>query len=118
MKLEKFLKFVPVIALSLSLFSAGMILYFILKYGVDVPYMDQWEYVGFFDHLAKGTLTFSELFKLQGEYRQFFPNLIFVSLGWLTNWNVKYEMIVIFILACLVSFNIYRLVSFTVIEKP
>jgi hypothetical protein len=117
MKLEKFLKFIPALAISLSLLSAGMILYFILKYGVDVPYMDQWEYVGFFDRLAKGTLTFNDLFKLQGEYRQFFPNLIFVSLGWLTKWNVRYEMGVIFLLACLVSFNIYRLASFIIKGK-
>jgi len=118
MKFRNFIKYIPALALCLIVFYAGLILYFILKYGVDVPYMDQWEYVYFFDHLSKGTLTLGELFKLQGEYRQFFPNLIFVSLGWMTNWNVKYEMIVIFILACLVSLNIYRLVSFTVNEKP
>ncbi len=111
---KKLLKYIPLIALGLIVLSAGLILYFILRYGVDFPYMDQWEYVGFFDHLSKGTLTFHELFKLQGEYRQLFPNIIYVSLGWLTHWNVKYEMIVTFFLACLVSFNIYRLVSYTI----
>ncbi|MDD3877594.1 MAG: hypothetical protein PHT69_13320 [Bacteroidales bacterium] len=113
MHIEKFLKYIPAIAISLITVSAGMILYFILRYGVDVPYMDQWEYVRFFDHMAKGTLSFDELFALQCEYRQFFPNLIFVSLGWLTNWNVRYEMLFIFLMACLISYNIYRLVFFT-----
>ncbi len=109
MNYQKSLKYIPAIALSLIVMLAGMILYYILRYGIDVPYMDQWEYVGFFEHLAKGTLTFGELFKQQNEYRQFFPNIIYVFLGWITDWNTRYEMIVIFLLACLTSFNIYRL---------
>lgn len=114
---KKFLNYIPFLAIALIAFSAGLILYFILRYGVDVPYMDQWEYVRFFDHLAKGTLNFDELFALQCEYRQLFPNLIFVALGWLTHWNVKYEMIVIFLLACLTSYNIFRLASYTFTEN-
>ena len=117
MIIKKLLNFIPALAISLIVLSAGIILYFILRYGVDVPYMDQWEYVSFFDHLSKGTLSFQELFKLQGEYRQLFPNIIYVSLGWLTNWNVRYEMIVIYLLACLVSYNIYRLATYTLIGE-
>ncbi len=101
------------LCISLSAVSAGLILYFILKYGIDVPYMDQWEYVMFFSHLQKGTLTFNELFALQCEYRQLFPNLIFIGMGWLTDWNVKYEMLIIFFLACFTFYNIYRLATYT-----
>ncbi len=114
MNLKKLLKLIPALALILSLLSAGLILYYIIIYGVDIPYMDQWEYIGFFDHLRQGNLTFEELFRQHNEYRQLFPNLIFVGLGWLTDWNVKYEMIVIFLLACLVSWNVYRLINQTV----
>lgn len=113
MKTENLLKIIPAIAIILSLGLAAIILYFILKYGVDVPYNDQWNYVEFFTHYKKGTLTLAELFRQQNEFRQFFPNLIFVGLGLLTAWNVKYEMILIFILACLTSFNIYRLANIT-----
>ena len=112
---HKYLKYLPHFVISFCAVYAGFILYFILKYGVDVPYMDQWEFVGFFDHLAKGTLTFQELFKFQGEFRQLFPNFIFVGLGSLTKWNVKYEMIVIFLMACWISYNVYRLANYTVI---
>jgi len=101
------------LCIALIALSAGLIFFFIIKYGVDVPYMDQWEYVFFFSHLHKGTLTFNELFALQCEYRQLFPNLIFIVMGWLTNWNVKYEMLFIFILACITYFNIYRLAMVT-----
>lgn len=112
--IDSFLKHLPKLAWLLISISAGLILYFILRYGVDVPYMDQWEYVGFFDNFHKGTLTFEELFAQQSEYRQLFPNLIFVGLGILTRWDVRYEMIVTFLLACLTFFNIYRMSVFTV----
>ncbi len=114
MNSNKFLKFIPALAISLSAIMAGMILYYIIRYGVDIPYMDQWEYVGFFDRLSMGMLTFEELARQHNEYRKFFPNLIMVGLGWFTDWNVRYEMIVIFLLACLVSFNVFRLASITV----
>lgn len=112
-KKEKLLILIPIFSLALSVFSAGLILYFILKYGVDVPYNDQWNYAEFFVHYFDGTLTFEELFRLQNEYRQFFPNIIFLGLGLLTDWNVKYEMFVVFLLACLTSYNILRLSFFT-----
>lgn len=115
--LKKLVKFIPVLAFILTLVNVGLILYFIVKYGVDVPYNDQWEYIGFFDNLSQGKLTFEELFRQHNEYRQLFPNLIFVGLGWFTHWNVRYEMFVIFILACLVSFNVYRLASITAIGE-
>ncbi|MCA1633622.1 MAG: hypothetical protein LC802_07870 [Acidobacteria bacterium] len=43
------------------------------------------------------------------EYRQFFPNLVIMGLGWLTRWDVRYEMWFSFLLASLTSFNVYRL---------
>ena len=42
---------ISLVFIGLIIFSAGLILYFILRYGIDVPYMDQWEYLGVFDHL-------------------------------------------------------------------
>ncbi|HEY0080054.1 MAG TPA: hypothetical protein VGB73_15690 [Pyrinomonadaceae bacterium] len=81
----------------------------IFAYGVDVPFADEWEIAPFFTKKAQGRLAFSELFALVNEYRQFFPNLIFVHLGWLTGWDVRFEMLLSFLLACLVSHNIYRL---------
>jgi hypothetical protein len=79
------------------------------RYGVDVPYLDQWEIAPFFEKLSRGTLTLSDLFAQQNEYRQLFPHLIFVALGRLTGWNVKYEMVVSLLLACFVAFGVRRL---------
>ncbi len=81
----------------------------IIKYGVDIPHADEWETALLFEKFAQGTLSFRDLFAQQNEYRQIFPHLIFLTLGWLTKWNVRYETLISFLLACLTSFNIYRL---------
>src|SRR2546423_10325968 len=81
----------------------------IYLYAVNLPIGDEWAQSIFFTKLAQGTLSARDLFAQQQEYRQFFPNLIVVGLGWLTKWDVRYEMALNFLLACLISYNIYRL---------
>jgi hypothetical protein len=88
--------------------------FLIHKYGVDLIDWDQWQVAVLFEKAAHGSLSLADLFAQQAEYRSFFPNLIFLGLGWLTHWNIKDEMFVSFLLACLVAFNLYRLGKFTV----
>jgi len=86
----------------------------IFKYSVDIPQWDEWEYVPLFEKLSRGSLTIADLFRQMNEYRQFFPNLVIVALGWLTRGDVRYEMLASFLAACLISFNVYRLVECTI----
>lgn len=85
----------------------------ILRYGVDVPYWDQWDVAPFFERLARGSLTAADLFAQQNEYRQFFPNLLFVVLGRLTGWNVRVEMLACLLLACVAALNVRSLAART-----
>jgi hypothetical protein len=95
-------------------FAPAMLLAILLPlYWVDVPQYDEWDSVTLFEHLSQGTLTIGLLFKQVNEYRQFFPNVIFVALGKLTHWDLRYEMILIFIAACLISLNVRRLAVLT-----
>ncbi|MBV9928263.1 MAG: hypothetical protein JOZ96_24805 [Acidobacteria bacterium] len=89
--------------------SACMPAWLILRYGVDVPYSDQWNVAHFFEQAARGTLTFADLYAQQNEYRQLFPHLLFLGLGRLTGWNVKYEMCLSLLLACFVAYGVWRL---------
>jgi len=86
----------------------------IFRYGVDLIDWDQWQVAPLFVKASHGSLSIGDLFAQQAEYRQFFPNLIFVGLGWLTHWNIKYEMMVSFLLGCLIAFNVYRLGQVTI----
>jgi hypothetical protein len=89
--------------------SACVPAWLILRFGVDVPYSDQWNIAHFFEKSVRGTLTLSDLYAQQNEYRQLFPHLIFVVMGRLTGWNVKYEMFVSLLLAGFVAYGVWRL---------
>src|SRR5215475_2449125 len=66
----------------------------IWSYSVDIAQWEDWIMVPIFEKFASGTLSLRDLFAQQNEYRQFFPNLLFLGLGWLTKWDLRYEMVV------------------------
>ncbi|NET42380.1 hypothetical protein [Okeania sp. SIO2B3] len=87
----------------------------ILTYSVNMPYWDQWNLMPqLFIKISQNSLSWQDLIAQHNESRKLFPRLIFLGLAYLTNWDVRYEMLVIFMLACLVSVNIYRLNRLTV----
>src|SRR5215831_19779310 len=100
----KYLPFAPAILLAVV----------IPAHWVDVPQYDEWDSVMLFEHLSQGSLTVGLLFKQVNEYRQFFPNVIFVCLGKLTHWDLRYEMILVFVAACFISLNVRRLAQLTI----
>lgn len=92
---------------------AGYLFFLVRRYGVDVPYLEQWNVAFLFEKLSRGALTAADLFEQQNEYRQFFPHLLLVGVGRLTGWNVKYDLCLVFLLACLISVCVYRLGALT-----
>src|SRR5919201_2438365 len=102
------------LALCLALLPAILIAILIWKYSVDFPQGDEWWYVQFFEKFSQRSLTFADLFAQVNEYRQFFPNLIFLTVGWITRGDHRYEMWISFLLVCVVSININRLARSTV----
>lgn len=86
----------------------------IILYGVNLPTSDEWNIADLLDEYGRGTLGFADLFAQQNEYRQLFPNIIFVFLGWATDWDVRYMMLVSVLLAVLTAFNISRLSRLTI----
>lgn len=97
------------VSLCAFLLPTGLLFLLVRSHGVDVPYLEQWNTALLFEKLSAGTLTFADLFEQQNEYRQFFPHLLILGLGRLTRWNVKGDLYLIFVLACLISLFIYRL---------
>ena len=85
----------------------------ILKYSVNFPFSDQWPLAIMFEKIYSNNLSLSDLFSQFHESRKFFPRLIFIGLAYLTNWDVRYEMLVIFLLTCIISLNIYCLSRLT-----
>ncbi len=54
---------------------------FVAVYGVNVVFMDQWDFVPLFDKLYTGSLTFSDLFAQLNEHRFLTYRVIMLALG-------------------------------------
>jgi hypothetical protein len=84
------------------------------SYAVDVPFGDQWDGIApLFVKMRSGTLGFSDFFAFHNEHRIFFPRLLIFSLAKLTNWNVRAEVALIWVLASLCALNVWRLARVT-----
>ena len=83
----------------------------VLRYSVNLPFWDQWIFLPklFAKINLNGSLSFSDLIEQHNESRKLFPRLIFLNLGYLTQWDVRYEMLLIFLSACFISVSIYVL---------
>ncbi|MEM1170866.1 MAG: hypothetical protein AAGJ08_17750 [Cyanobacteria bacterium P01_H01_bin.35] len=107
-------KLIVGITLCLVIIPAIVLGILILKYSLNVPIQDQWQISAIFEKFNQGTLSFNDLIAQHNESRKFFPRLIFMTLAFLTKWNIRYEMLVTFLLACIVSVNIYILNRLTI----
>ncbi|NET43993.1 hypothetical protein [Okeania sp. SIO2B3] len=107
-------KLVLGINLCLAIIPAIVLGILILKYSLNVPIQDQWQIAAVFEKVNMRTLSFNDLMAQHNESRKFFPRLIFIALAFLTKWNIRYEMLVIFLLACIVAINIYLLNRLTI----
>ena len=76
------------------------------RFGVDVPYWDQWELVAPLDHLFAGTLRSAELFAQHNEHRILFPRMVMLGLARLTRWDTRAEMWVSYLLLVAVALTL------------
>src|SRR5438128_1219761 len=65
---------------------------FVYRFGVNLPYWDQWELVPLLAKLHDGQLTLADLTAQHNEHRIFFPRLIMLGLATLTRYNTVAEM--------------------------
>ncbi|MDJ0515042.1 MAG: hypothetical protein QNJ74_01875 [Trichodesmium sp. MO_231.B1] len=113
--LNNYLLILHFIGIGLVILPAVVIGILIITYSVNIPYWDQWNLMPhLFIKISQNSLSWQDLIAQHNESRKLFPRLIFLGLAYLTNWDVRYEMLAIFLLACLVSLNIYRLNRLTV----
>jgi hypothetical protein len=105
------------IALALAILPACLLGLLLVKYSVNVPFQDQWAIARLLPKWVEGTLSFGDLIAQHNESRKFFPRLIFLTLAQFTHWDVRYEMLISFFLACIVAVNLYRLSRRTLISS-
>jgi hypothetical protein len=92
-------------------------LWFVASFSVNVPYWDQWSLVNLFEKVDIGEASFGDFFAQHNEHRIFFPKLIIVSLAFLSQWNIKYELYFSIFLASITFYALYKLSSLQVENK-
>ena len=86
------------------------IAYNIYCHGITVPFWDQWGgIVPLFEKGYAGTLTFSDIWAPHNEHRMFFPLIIMLTLGFLTDWGIIYELYLNMVFAGFTMFFLYLL---------
>ena len=103
----------------LAIFPALILGWLVWRYGVNLPVWDEWNVPGVaIVQSVTEQITWEDWIYQHNESRKLFPRLLFVPLARLTNWNIKYEMLVSFLLACSISFNVYHLSKITLNCSP
>ena len=69
-----------------------MIGIYIFLFGLNIPFLDQWEVVPLLIKKQQGLLSFADLFAQHNEHRPFFPRLIWLTLSGFTRYNVNIEL--------------------------
>ncbi len=71
----------------------------VIRYGVDLPYRDEWALVWYIREAYRGSLSLYDLWLPHNEHRMLFPRILLLALARLTGWNVSYELAVNILLA-------------------
>lgn len=78
---------------------AALVLALILRYGVNLPYWDQWALLDALVALREGTVRWDYLFAQHNEHRMPFTKAIMLATALATGWNVRADLIVSFLVS-------------------
>jgi hypothetical protein len=105
--------------LCLGLLPMMLMMHYVRSHWIPIPFWDEWYTPGSqFESWCRGTLTLGELFSQHNESRKFFPRLLYFALAAVGGWDVRKEMDVVFLEACLLSLLLWRLLHRTPGSTP
>ncbi len=87
----------------------SLLVWFVSRFGVNVPIMDDWWLTDLFHAVGLKKAAFDDFFALNNEHRIVFPKLIWTLLAFTTHWNLKVEMMLNLILGLIVFLVFYRI---------
>ena len=68
---------------------------FVRAFGVNSLFADQWMIAGNIERVVNGSFSLSEIWASHHEHVIVFPRLVMIALGFLTNYDVRFEMYVV-----------------------
>ncbi len=79
------------------------------RYGVNVPYGDEWKFFAFLEKWESNGLTFADFYSAHNGHRIVIPRLIYLAVSQLIHGNLRAEMFFSLFLCILTSAGIYLL---------
>ena len=89
-------------SLALSAIPIIFLIVLVCKYATNVPYWDQWDITYLFEKFYKSELTFSDFWRQHNEHRLVFSKLLFLGLGLLSKFDVRWEIATSIILSIVI----------------
>jgi hypothetical protein len=92
----------------------------VAKYGVNVPYADEFTLAPLLVKAHEHTINFSDLFRQHNEHRYFFPRLLFIAFAYFSHGDVRAEMFFSALLAGFTAITLWVVIRRTItgsIEK-
>ncbi|XGV98606.1 MAG: hypothetical protein ACAF41_06640 [Leptolyngbya sp. BL-A-14] len=87
----------------------AFLLWFVINFGVNVPYSDQWSSVDLFQEIGSGRATFQTFFAQHNEHRILFPRLISSALAFASGWNILWELYCNIVLSTIAFLLVFKL---------
>jgi hypothetical protein len=92
----------------LPLLPAVLLGWLMVRFSVDVPFIDEWSLVSDIDAYMSGTWTWHEILRSHNGHRIAVPRLILVPLAALTGWDTRAPLVLSFSLALLLGWMLVR----------
>ena len=89
----------------------------VVRYSVNVPVTDQYEFVPIFQKLDAGVVPLGDFWEQHNEHRIVFPTIILVLLAKITHWNILAEVYLSFFTACVAFIGLIGLINRRIINS-
>jgi hypothetical protein len=99
----------PVLWLILAALPWALLLFLVVRYGLDLPIVDEWTYLPIIERSFTGTLDLGQLWAQYAEHRPIFPLLVMLFFVHATGWNIHYELVVTVLVATIFFFVLTRM---------
>jgi hypothetical protein len=95
--------------IALAFIPAFALLWLLVRNWVNIPFWDEWGVAVQFKALMEGHLDFQTLILQHNESRKLFPRLVMLGLAQWGTWDVRREILFIFLQVCTISLLILRI---------
>jgi len=93
---------------ALALLPLVLLIVNVIRFCVDVPFWDQWNFVPLLGKSFEGEISFLDLWALHNEHRLFFPRLIMLGFAHLSGYDISWELALTIVLAAAIFVLVLR----------